>query len=1095
MRTHSFLLAIAGFVFLAFNTSASVLYVDLNSTNPTPPYADWSTAATTIQDAIDASMDGDQILVTDGIYQTGGQVVYGSLTNRVVIDKAVTVQSVNGPVATMIQGYQDADSVAGDDAVRCVYLTNNAVLSGFTLTNGATRAAGDGNLEQSGGGVWCESSDAIVTNCVLMGNTSATSGGGSYQGSLNNCVLIGNSSGSGGGAFGGVLNGCTLDANSADNGGGACSNALDNCTLTANFAYVGCGADSCTVNNCILSDNGGSAASVGGGANNCTLNRCQIINNWIYWGAGGGVNASIVNDCILWNNFARGGSGAESSILNNCTLVANQVGGSEGWYDGGAADACTLNNCILYYNDGDNGNYNNCDLYYCCTTPLPTIGVGNIADEPLFVDLINSDFHLQSNSPCINMGNNAYVTSNTDFDGNPRIFDGTVDIGAYEIQTVIPLRAAIQVDFTNAVAGFVLHFIGSTFAGPATTSQWDFGDGTVTSNQLSVSHSWKNAGNYLVVFTAFNDANPGGISATATVFIAVQSIHYVSLASTNSIWPYLSWETATTNIQNAVDAAYAGGTIWVSNGVYQTGMESVDGSTSNRVTVIKPLVMQSVGRPDVTVIDGNGALRCIYLANGAALIGFTLTNGSAVDGGGLYCESYSESASNCIIAGCSAGDGGGAANGTLKNCLLTGNSGGGGGGAAWSVLNNCTLTNNEGVLGGGVYECNATGCLIISNYAEWYGGGASGSTLNNCVLIGNVVTSGLGGGADASTLNNCTVCGNWSPDFSGSVSYSTANNCIVYFNSGNNYDYSTLNYCCTTPDPGGIGNITNDPVFGNLAGDDFHLQPNSPCINAGNNAYVSGVTDLDGNPRIFGGTVDMGAYEFQSLVPLQAIINPDSTNVIFGFPLNLTGSTLGGLATNCFWNFGDGSAATNQFSISHIWSATGDYPVLLTVFNDDNPGGVSATVTVHVVTEILYYVDANGTNPVAPYSSQATAATNIQDVVNAASLVGATVVVNDGVYAPFSANSPINIQSVNGSATTIINGGGVQRCVYLGGDATLAGFTLTNGMDTEGGGVYCESSDEVLSNCVLIGNLANDSGGGAYQGTLKQLCTGRQFRI
>ena len=277
MRTHSFLLAIAGFVFLAFNTSASVLYVDLNSTNPTPPYADWSTAATTIQDAIDASMDGDQILVTDGIYQTGGQVVYGSLTNRVVIDKAVTVQSVNGPVATMIQGYQDADSVAGDDAVRCVYLTNNAVLSGFTLTNGATRAAGDGNLEQSGGGVWCESSDAIVTNCVLMGNTSATSGGGSYQGSLNNCVLIGNSSGSGGGAFGGVLNGCTLDANSADNGGGACSNALDNCTLTANFAYVGCGADSCTVNNCILSDNGGSAASVGGGANNCTLNRCQII--------------------------------------------------------------------------------------------------------------------------------------------------------------------------------------------------------------------------------------------------------------------------------------------------------------------------------------------------------------------------------------------------------------------------------------------------------------------------------------------------------------------------------------------------------------------------------------------------------------------------------------------------------------------------------------------------------------------------------------------------------------------------------------------------------------------------------------------------
>ena len=144
--------------------------------------------------------------------------------------------------------------------------------------------------------------------------------------------------------------------------------------------------------------------------------------------------------------------------------------------------------------------------------------------------------------------------------------------------------------------------------------------------------------------------------------------------------------------------------------------------------------------------------------------------------------------------------------------------------------------------------------------------------MGNCVLTGNTADY-LGGGADSSTLNNCTLTGNSASVSGGGASESALNNCIVYYNNapdGTNfaeptqyYPGCTMNYCCTTPDPGGTANITNEPALVNLAGGDQHLQYSSPCINSGNNGYVSVTNDLDGNPRIVGGTVDIGAYEYQ----------------------------------------------------------------------------------------------------------------------------------------------------------------------------------------------------------------------------------------
>ena len=328
MKTQLLLLTAVLFAFVSTNALSAVLYVDLNGGNPVPPYTNWSTAAITIQDAIDSASSGDDVLVTNGVYGMGGRVVYGLLTNRVVVDKAITVQSVNGPTVTLIEGHQMPGTTNGDSAVRCVYLTNNAILVGFTLTNGATRTSGDSIQEQSGGGAWCESIGAVVFNCALQGNTAYFGGGGIYNGSAINCVLGGNNSKSlgggayncmlldstlfqnstvsnGGGAYGGSLYYCALSNNSANYGGGAAYSVLDNCALMSNSAPTSGGATVNTaLNGCILTGN--LAGFEGGGAIGCAMNDCQLTNNSAYFG--GGVAFSTLTDCILAQNSASQGA-------------------------------------------------------------------------------------------------------------------------------------------------------------------------------------------------------------------------------------------------------------------------------------------------------------------------------------------------------------------------------------------------------------------------------------------------------------------------------------------------------------------------------------------------------------------------------------------------------------------------------------------------------------------------------------------------------------------------------------------------------------------------------------------------------------------
>jgi hypothetical protein len=368
MKKGTSLLAFTVLVVLRLNASADTHYVDLNGPNPTPPYTNWPTAATNIQDALNAAVAGDQILVTNGIYEIGATAYLGS--NRVSVTKALTVKSVNGPAETIIKGFQVPGMTNGASAIRCVYLTNGATLSGFTLTNGATQTS-VGNT--GGGGAYCQSTSAVLTNCVISGNQAHQNGGGAYSGTLIGCSLVGN--------------GARLDATGL--GGGAHGSVLINCFLMGN-----------------------KAGYQGGGANACILTNCLVYGNTVPTSYYGG--------------------GTALSTLVNCTVVSNSA------YTGGGSYGDTLKNCIVYYNQsfgGSSSNYFGGFYTNCCTLPNPSSSANNITNQPVFLGLTGGVFQLQSNSPCINAGNSSYVVGSTDLDGNPRISGGTVDIGAYELQS------------------------------------------------------------------------------------------------------------------------------------------------------------------------------------------------------------------------------------------------------------------------------------------------------------------------------------------------------------------------------------------------------------------------------------------------------------------------------------------------------------------------------------------------------------------------------------------------------------------------------------------------------------------------------------
>jgi hypothetical protein len=361
--------------------------------------------------------------------------------------------------------------------------------------------------------------------------------------------------------------------------------------------------------------------------------------------------------------------------------------------------------------------------------------------------------------------------------------------------------------------------------------------------------------------------------------------------------------------------------LWVSN-----SLALVDGFSLQPFGVSNPIVATGL------FLAGGTARNCTFtnfflggLGASVTMSGGVLSNSivtyrrSPADNvSGIYC-SDGGLISNCQVLGQPGGQTGVGVyllNSELQDCFISGIPGASGMArgpalyAIFSAITGSTITKNfaRGQGAGAYLESSFMDrCIIVSNICADVSVGAGGggifetnSVIRNSLIVANSAVTGaaegsggLGGGVymQGGALLNCTVSLNSAENFPAQpgagagiyVESGGVTNSIIYFNFLQGISSTTRNnwfnlgagifdHCCTTPNPGGAGIVTQDPEFIDLANGNFHWAPTSPCIDAGIvQPWMAGAYDLDGNPRVRGASVDIGVYESPSETPQELL--------------------------------------------------------------------------------------------------------------------------------------------------------------------------------------------------------------------------------
>ena len=805
------------------NTTGSAWFVKPGATGDG---TSWGSALASIQDAVDGAFanGGGEIWVAAGTYVA---------TTDPVVTMEPHVDIYGGFAGTeTARAKRDWETnktiIDGGGTRRCVIGANDAILNGFIVQKAYAKVYG--------GGIYNTYASPTITNCIFTENT-AYYGGGMYN--THSSPTVAN---------------CTFFGNTANFGGGM-YNAGDSPTVTG-----------CTFSNNTAT---GDLAS-GGGMHN--LDSTSAVTNCVFIG-----NTATGYEC--------GGGGMCNEmawpVVTNCTFTKNSAEGDYKFGGGGMYNkyySCpTVTNCIFW---GDSVS-SSVDEFYNSTAPghpsIPVVtysciqggfvGTGNISSDPLLIGTPDSNGHIRPNSPCIDAGTSTGAPS-MDIRGVVRLQGIGVDMGAYELDD-------------SDGDGISDTWEQTTFGNLTTATADSDADGD-DSPDLEESLYGSDPFDQDSDNDGFSDGNEtvqGWDPMVPTI------LRRVNCANTSGVSNGLSWSTAFTTIQEAIDAVYSAGQgeVWVAGGTYT--------ATTDSVLVMKMGVrlyggfaggeiIRSMRDWDTnkTIVDGQSARRCVYGANIAKLDGFILQNGYATFGGGMYnSSSYLMEVTNCIFAGNTAvSKGGGMYNNwysppEISNCTFDGNTAPSGGGMynnsfSSPLLTNCTFTKNTASGGaGGMYNYfssspKVTNCIFTENTAASGGGmynnSFSSPLLTNCTFTKNTASGGAGGiynyFSSSPTLANCIF---WAD----SASYS--GNEFYNYVDAEHPSTPVVTYSCVQGGYTGTGNIATDPLFVDAANDDLRLTATSPCINIGT-ATGAPSTDILGVARPQGAGYDMGAYEY-----------------------------------------------------------------------------------------------------------------------------------------------------------------------------------------------------------------------------------------